>query len=222
MTYLYGTTEIEHLKKRDKRLGAAIEAIGPIFREVDSDLFSSVVHHIVGQQVSTAAQATVWRRLHVTLGDITAETILSADEALLQGCGMTYRKAGYIQDFAKKVSRGEFDVETLWQKSDAEVVTALSSLRGIGVWTAEMLMIFCMQRKDIVSFGDLAIQRGIRMLYRRPAIDQVFFERLRRRYSPYGTVASLYLWAIAGGALPNLKDPGAKKLSIKGKKEESA
>lgn len=95
--------------------------------------------------------------------------------------------------------------------TDEEVIEALSSLKGIGVWTAEMIMTFCMQRPDIVSYGDLAILRGMRMLYRHRQIDKVKFRRYRKRYSPYGTIASLYLWAIAGGAIPNLTDPAPKK-----------
>ena len=80
-------------------------------------------------------------------------------------------------------------------------------------WTAEMVMIFCMQRPDIVSYGDLAIHRGMRMLYRHRSIDRKKFTKYARRYSPHGTVASLYLWAIAGGAIPDLRDcaPPKKK-----------
>ena len=73
-----------------------------------------------------------------------------------------------------------------------------------------MLMTFCMQRPDLVSFGDLAIQRGMRMLYHHRKIDKKLFDKYKRRYSPYGTVASLYLWAIAGGAIPEMKDYAPK------------
>ena len=74
-----------------------------------------------------------------------------------------------------------------------------------------MLMLFSMQRQDILSYGDLAIQRGLRMLYRHRKIDKFIFERYRRRYSPYGSVASLYIWAVAGGAIEGFSDPGAQK-----------
>lgn len=125
------------------------------------------------------------------------------------------QKAVYIKEFATKVACGDFDVDALRTQSDAEVVARLSALRGVGVWTAEMLMTFCLQRPDVVSFGDLAIQRGMRMLYHHRRIDRVRFERYRHRYSPYGTVASLYLWAVAGGAVPELKDPAPKKQGAK-------
>ena len=207
----YGEKETEYLKSRDKRLGEAIDRIGHVNRTVDTDLFSAVVHQIIGQQISTAAQETLWRRLTAQLGCVNADSILSLGRDELQAVGMSYRKAAYIQEFAGKVGSGEFDIAALETMSDAKVVAALSSLKGIGVWTAEMIMIFCMQRPDIVSFGDLAILRGMRMLYRHRSIDRAKFETYRRRYSPCGTVASLYLWAIAGGALPELTDPAPKK-----------
>lgn len=99
---------------------------------------------------------------------------------------------------------------------DEEVIRVLSSLKGIGAWTAEMILLFCMQRPDVLSYDDLAIQRGLRMLYHHRKIDRRLFEKYRRRYRPYGSVASLYLWAIAGGAIPGMRDyapakPGSKK-----------
>ena len=206
----YGEKETEYLKSRDKRLGEAIDRIGHVNRTVDADLFAAVVHQIMAQQISTAAQETLWNRLTGRIGIVNADSILSLGREELQGVGMSYRKVEYIRDFAEKVKSGAFDVEALWHMSDEEVIKALSSLKGVGVWTAEVLMIFCMQRPDVVSFGDLAILRGMRMLYRHRTIDRAKFEKYRRRYSPYGTAASLYLWAIAGGAIPELTDPAPK------------
>ncbi len=211
MDFLYGERETSYLAARDSRLGRAIERIGPICREVDADLFSAVVHHILGQQISTAAQATVWARLVVAVGAVSADSLTALGRERLQQIGTTYKKADYILDFAEKVQRGEFDTSRLWTLSDAEVIRELTGLRGVGVWTAEMILTFCMQRPDVVSFGDLAIVRGMRMLYRHRRIDREKFDRYRKRYSPYGTVASLYLWAVAGGALPELTDPAARK-----------
>lgn len=211
MYFEYGIKEIEFLKNRDKILGAAIDRIGHVYREVETDLFSSIVHHIIGQQISTRAQATIWKRLNDKIGIINAETIFSLELEELQKLGMTFRKAGYIKDFAEKVRNEEFDVDKLNDLPDDEVIKELSSLKGIGAWTAEMIMLFCMQRPDIVSFGDLAIHRGMRMLYHHRNIDRKKFEKYVRRYSPYGTVASLYLWAIAGGAIPEMRDYAPKK-----------
>ncbi len=95
--------------------------------------------------------------------------------------------------------------------SDADAIAALCALPGIGVWTAEMILLFCLQRPDILSFGDLAILRGMRMVYRHRSISRELFEKYRRRLSPCGSVASLYFWAVAGGAVPELKDPAPKR-----------
>ncbi len=209
MYFEYGEQELAYLKSKDKKLAAAIERIGHIKRPIDDDLFTSVVYNIIGQQISTRAQATICQRLDEKITPMNAENLLALDKDELQSIGISYRKADYILDFADKVHAGTFDINALHTMSDDEVIHALSALKGIGVWTAEMLMLFCMQRPDVVSFGDLAILRGMRMLYRHRTIDKAKFERYRKRYSPYGSVASLYLWAIAGGAIPELTDPAS-------------
>ena len=211
MYFQYTTKETDYLSQKDKRLGEAIQKIGPIQREVDTDLFSAVVHHIIGQQISTKAQATIWQRMQEALGTVDAEHILAAGVPQLQKLGMTFRKAEYITDFAQKVQSGEFDLGGIWQKPDEEAIRELSSLKGIGVWTAEMILLFCMQRPDVFSYDDLAIQRGLRMLYHHRKIDRKLFAKYRRRFSPYCSVASLYLWAIAGGAIPEMHDYVPKK-----------
>lgn len=206
MYFAYGETELSYLREKDQRLREVIDRVGPIRRAVDTDLFSSVVHHIIGQQISTRAQATIWQRCLDALGAVNAETVLAAGVPQLQGMGMTFRKAEYITDFAKKVHCGAFDPDAVAHMSDADAILALSSLKGIGVWTAEMILLFCLQRPDIFSFQDLAIQRGLRMVYHHRSIDRRLFEKYRRRFSPYCSVASLYLWAVAGGAIPEMKD----------------
>ncbi len=211
MYFRYGTEAIEYLKRKDEKLGEVIDKIGHIEREVDTDLFSAVVHHIVGQQISTKAQATIWNRIKEKLGEVNAENIMNAGVEKLQSFGISFRKAGYIMDFSEKVQEGVFDLEEIWRKSDEEVIKELSALKGIGVWTAEMLLLFCMERPDVLSYDDLAIQRGLRMVYHHRKIDKKLFEKYKRRYSPYGSVASLYLWAVAGGAVEGMKDYAPKK-----------
>ena len=181
MYFAYGETELSYLKKKDKRLGAIIDRVGRVERVVDTDLFSSVVHHIVGQQITTKAQETIWRRLRETLGEVNAETVLAAGVPALQSLGMTFRKAEHITDFAEKVRSGAFDLDAVWHMNDEDAIRALSSLKGIGVWTAEMILLFCMQRPDILSYDDLAIRRGLRMVYRHREIDRERFARYRRR-----------------------------------------
>ena len=206
MVFEYGEQELSYLRRKDKRLCAVIDRIGHIERAVDGDLFSSVVHHIIGQQISTKAQATIWQRMQEALGEVTAETILAAGVPKLQSLGMTFRKAEYITDFAEKVHTGAFDLDAVEHMSDEEAIRALCALKGIGVWTAEMILLFCLQRPDVFSYDDLAIQRGLRMVYHHRNIDRKLFEKYRRRFSPYCSVASLYLWAVAGGAIPEMKD----------------
>ena len=101
--------------------------------------------------------------------------------------------------------------QNIVEKPDEEVILELSALKGIGVWTAEMLLLFCLQRPNVFSYGDLAILRGMRMVYRHKEIDRARFERYRKRFSPYCSIASLYFWAVSGGALPELTDPAAPK-----------
>ncbi len=201
MFFQYGEKEITYLKQKDKRLADVIDKIGKIEREVDIDLFSSVVHHIIGQQISTKAQATIWQRIQENLGVVNPDTILAAGIEYLQSFGMTFKKAEYITDFAVRVRNDDFDLMGIWDKTDDEVITELSALKGIGVWTAEMILIFCMQRPNVFSYGDLAILRGMRMVYHHRKIDRKLFEKYRRRLSPYCSVASLYFWAVAGGAI---------------------
>lgn len=206
MYFLYGSKEVEYLKSKDKILGEVMGKVGHIYRETDTDLFSSVVHHIIGQQISTKAQATIWRRMKEQFGEINFKNIASAEISELQLLGITFRKAGYIKDFASKVQNGEFNLQEISELPDDQAIKALVSLKGIGIWTAEMILLFCLQRPDIFSFDDLAIQRGLRMVYHHRKIDRRLFEKYRRRFSPYCSVASLYLWAVAGGAIPEMKD----------------
>jgi DNA-3-methyladenine glycosylase II len=195
----YGEKEIAYLKKRDKTLGAAIDAIGLIRREVSPDLFSALVNSIIGQQISTQAQATIWKRLKNGLSEITPHAVLSRTEAELQSFGISFRKASYIRGVAEMAADGRLNIDALRTKTDVEVCEELVKIKGIGIWTAEMLMLFSMQRPDILSFGDLAIHRGMRTLYNHNEITRELFEKYRRRYSPFRSVASLYLWEIAGG-----------------------
>lgn len=195
--FKYGEKEIDYLKRKDKKLSEAIDRIGKIERRVIPDLFEALVNSIVSQQISNKAAETVWKRLINLLGEIKPETIMDAGINSIQKCGMTYRKASYIKDIAESVCSGELNIDELNDLSDDEVIKKLISLNGIGVWTAEMLMIFSMERPDIVSWGDLAIRRGICMLYNHEELTKTQFERYKKRYSPYGSVASLYLWALS-------------------------
>ena len=199
---------MDYLCQKDGKMKDVIETLGMIHREVDDDLFTSVIHHIVGQQISTKAQKTIYQRMKNGLGVIDEDAIYEASDAYLQSFGLTFRKVSYMKDFALKVRNHEIDLDGLYEKSDEEVIEILQSLKGIGRWTAEMILLFCMQRKNVFAYDDLAIQRGLRMVYHHRKITKQLFEKYRRRFSPYCSIASLYLWAVAGGKMEGMKDYG--------------
>lgn len=195
--FLYGDKEIEYLKKKDKKLGAAIDRIGMIEREVNPDPFSSIITSVVGQQISNKAAATVNSRLLEVLGEITPENIYRAEIDDIQKCGMSIRKTTYIKGIAEAAIAKTVDFDNLHTLSDEELIKSLTSLYGVGIWTAEMLMIFSLGRMNVVSFKDLAIRRGMMNLYGLKELTKENFEKYRKRYSPYGSVASLYLWELS-------------------------
>ena len=202
----YGDEEVAYLAARDPRLAEVMAAVGHIERDVHPDLFAALVNCVVGQQISTKAQTTIWNRVLETFGEVTPETMAACSDEELQGVGISFRKVSYIKGAAERVRSGEVDLAALVELPDDEVCRSLSALPGIGVWTAEMLMTFSMQRPNILSWGDLAIQRGLRMVYHHRRITPELFAKYRRRYAPYGSVASLYLWEVVGGAIPGMKD----------------
>ena len=207
----YGQDAVDYLRSRDKRMAEVIDRIGHVNRRVIPDLFAALVHSIVGQQISTKAHETIWQKLLAMLGEVTPEKIDALTDNELQSVGLSFRKVEYIKTIARQVLTGEFDIAALHDMTDDEVCARLSQLKGIGVWSAEMLMLFSMQRPNILSFGDLAIVRGLRMIHHHRKIDRKLFEKYRRRYSPYCSVASLYIWAVAGGAIPEMKDLAPKQ-----------
>jgi DNA-3-methyladenine glycosylase II len=173
-----------------------IDRLGPLECEVMPDIFAALVFSIVSQQISSKAADTVWNRLK-DLGAVTPEQVLATDPNAIQSCGMTFRKAGYIQGAAEAVVSGKIDFSALHKLSDLEVIKQLSSLRGVGRWTAEMLLIFTLHRPDVVSYDDLAIRRAMMKLYGLDSLTKDKFQMYRERYSPYGSVASLYLWELS-------------------------
>lgn len=208
----YGQKEIDFLKCKDKKLGAAIDRIGIIQREITPDPFTALVSSVVSQQISKKAAETVWNRLRMLLGDstpasnsperinpdsISPESITQVGLSEIQACGMSQRKSAYIKGIADAALSGVVDFKKLHTLTDQEIITSLSSLRGVGDWTAEMILIFSLSRPDIVSYKDLAICRGMMNLYSLKELPKEKFERYRKRYSPYGSVASLYLWALS-------------------------
>lgn len=190
--FIYSAAEVAYLKKRDKKLADVIEKIGPIERETIPDLFAALINAIIGQQISTKAHKTIWSRMLAALGEITPAAIDSLDEKELQRFGITFKKAAYIKSAARKVLSGELNIESLAAMTDEDVCSELVKCDGIGVWTAEMLMIFSMQRRNVLSFGDLALLRDMPMVYHHKVISKQLFLRYKKRFSPYASIASLY------------------------------
>jgi len=200
--FQYGQAEIEYLTRRDRKLGRAIGHIGMIERQVTPDLFTALVKSVVAQQISRKAADTVWGKLCERLLDITPRNVASTDVSDIQKCGLSMRKARYIKGIGEAAICGELDFLELREMPDDGIIEKLSSLPGIGVWTAQMLLIFALHRPDVVSWGDLAIRRGMMNLYGLKGLSKEQFDRFRKRYSPCGSVASLYLWALS------VKQPG--------------
>lgn len=220
--FQYGEKGIDYLRSRDPRMAEVIDKIGVVRRRVIPDVFAALVHSIVGQQISTKAHESIWRKVEETVGEVSPKNILAISPELLQSVGISFRKVEYIRDAARRFESGEFDVLSFYSMSDEQVIEKLTQLKGVGVWSAEMLMLFSMQRPDVLSFGDLAILRGLRMIYHHRRIDRRLFEKYRRRFSPCNSVASLYLWAVAGGAIEGMKDYAPKqKQNDKRKKQDN-
>ena len=192
----YSEHEIEYLRKKDKKLATAIYRIGIIKREINPDPFSALTESIIGQQISGKAAATVRLKL-ANISGLEAAKLHALTVEEIQSCGMSMRKAGYIKNIAEASVSKTIDFDNLHTQSDSEIIQALTAIKGVGVWTAEMLLIFSLMRPDVVSYGDLAIRRSMMNLYGHKDLPKDRFLRYAKRYSPYGSVASLYLWELS-------------------------
>lgn len=196
----YGSKETDWLAKRDKRMAEAIAHFVVLQRGMAPDLFAALIRNIVDQQISTKAALTVNARLLTLAGALTPQRLEALPAQAIQGCGMSMKKALYIKGAASAAMSCELDLGTIAQASDEEVIATLSRLPGIGIWTAEMLMIFSLGRPNVLSWGDLAIRRGIMHLYRHKTLPRERFERYRRRTMPRGWRHGNLLFFESGGA----------------------
>ena len=197
MYFQYGEKEVAYLKSRDHDLAKVIDRLGHLDRPVNHDLFSALVYHMIGQQISTKAHHTIWQRMNDVLGNIDAKSLLEAGRDRIQSFGLTFRKTDHILNLAQKVNDHEIQLEAFPYQSDEVIIQTLTALPGIGIWTAQMLLLHGLERKDVLSYHDLAILRGMRLVYQCPKIDKPQFDKYRARLSPYGSVASIYFWAVA-------------------------
>lgn len=169
-----------------------------IERAIIPDLFTALVNVIVGQQISTKAFNTVWSKVTSAVGEvISPQLALYMSDEEWCGFGMSLRKVNYIKGVAEYMLSGRLDEKRLGVMSDEEVIKELTKIKGIGEWSAEMVMLFSLQRMDVLSFSDAGIIKGLKRLHRLDTMKKEEFESFRSLYSPYGSVASIYLWAVA-------------------------
>lgn len=197
MIFEYGKKEMDFLSKKDKKLKEQIEKIGFIKRNINDDIFSSLVNIIIGQQISSKAQKSIYQKIQLGLGEITPSKINNLKKEELQSFGMSFRKAEYIKNAAFNIENKKVDLSSLKDMTNEDVIDELTKLKGIGKWSAEMLLIFSFGRKDILSFDDYGIQKGLKLLYHHKTLDKQKLIRYKKRYSPYATIAGFYLWEIA-------------------------
>jgi len=196
--------------RRDPVLAAIIRRHGPCGLGAARDRFdhfAMLVRAIVFQQLSTKAATTIHNRLVECLpgGVPTPEALLAVTEAQLRAAGISRQKAGYLRDLGAKVGGGEVPLHAVDALSDDEVIEALTQVKGIGRWTAEMFLIFRLQRPDVLPLGDLGIVTAIQKAYglrKKPTPDRM--RKLGEAWRPYRSVASWYLWRSLDPPTPRL------------------
>ncbi len=195
MIFQYTDKQTSLLAQRDARLGKYISSLGYIRRDIFDDVFEGICYNIINQQLSMKACNTLWNKLNDTLGTITPQSCDNAE--LLKNIGLSRSKAECIAEISRKYSTGELSDTLLHALTDEEVIRTLTKIKGIGPWTAEMTLIFCLQREDILSLSDYGIRKGLSLLHGIDINDKKTMNDLKKLYSPYGTIASFYLWEIA-------------------------
>lgn len=189
---------IRHLKKKDRVLARIIEKHGAYSRfKISSDYYGTLVESFVFQQIAgKAAQAILNRFKKIYKGRIPEpREFLRTSERRIKSTGISPQKYSYIKDLATRLEDGFLELEKLPQMRDEEVVSELDKVRGIGRWTAEMFLIFSLGRTDVLPMDDLGIQKAVREAYGlRSLPSKKKFEELSRRWHPYASIASLYLW----------------------------
>ncbi len=191
--FSYTTEQLNELKSKDITMSDLIEKVGTLQRELSPNIFDALIRSIVGQQISRKAAFTVYNRLIERVG-ITPENIANAKVLTIKECGMSLKKAEIIQEIAFATITGNIKIYEYENMSDDEIIKDLTKLRGVGVWTAEMLLMFSLNRLDILSYNDLIIKKSICRLYGLEKLSKKDYEYYKNLYSPYGSIASLYLW----------------------------
>lgn len=188
---------VDHLRRVDVRLARIIEHVGPCTLRPRYQIYRSLFRAVLYQQLAGKAAAAIERRVcalfggHIPAPD---DFLRVADGSLLQA-GLSRQKLSYLRDLAAGFAAGRLRPHTLARLADEEVVAAVTTVRGIGVWTAHMLLIFSLGRPDVLPVGDYGVRKGMQRLYRlRHLPDPPTMERLAAPWRPYRTIGSWYIW----------------------------
>ena len=193
---------IVHLKKADPVLGSIIDRVGSYKIEHSEPGFSTLVTSIVNQQLSGRVADVILGRLRAMLpgGKVTPEAILKLTPARMRKAGLSKQKTAYIRDLARRTQKGHVNFETLADLPDHEVIEQLTQVKGIGVWTAHMFLIFALRRPDILATGDLGVRNAIRKAYQLEELPHpAQIEEMAVTWRPYCSVAMWYFWRSLEG-----------------------
>ncbi|MEO8595682.1 MAG: DNA-3-methyladenine glycosylase [Candidatus Solibacter sp.] len=192
---------IHHLRKNDPVLSAIIERVGPYGMRYVPPQFESLVRSIIYQQLSGKVARVISDRLFAAVkGEMTPENVLKLRPARMRSLGLSTAKTAYIRDLARHTRDGKLDFQHLPGLSDQQVIECLTQVKGIGVWTAHMFLMFALQRHDILPTGDLGIRNAMRKAYNLEVLPSpVEMEQLALSWRPYCSVASWYLWRSLEG-----------------------
>jgi DNA-3-methyladenine glycosylase II len=193
------------LARRDPIIGELMRRHGTcgLARAQHTDPFKALIRAIVAQQLSTRAAATIFARFEALFdtGFPTASEVRAISDDRLRGCGLSSQKLGYLRDLCRRVEEGSLPLDALDRMSDDEVIDALTQVKGIGRWTAEMFLMFRLHRPDVLPVGDLGIIKAVQKVYgfrKTPTPERLV--RLGESWRPYRSVACWYLWASLGNA----------------------
>ena len=195
--YNYGKEELDYLRLRDPKLGELFDEFGIVRRKEMKNPFEALICSIVGQQISAKAQESAIKKIKALIGRISPANIINCELAKLRACGLSERKALAIVDAAKLFANLKLSKKRLLEMQAPQIEKILTSIKGVGPWTAEMLMIFALDKPDILSYADFGIRKALSLLHDIEKLDKKTFEKFRLLYSPYGSVASVYLWEFA-------------------------
>lgn len=187
---------INHLKKSDPVLAAIIERVGPCRMEFSQPEFHSLAEAIVYQQLNGKAAVTIFKRFAAVAGEpVMPEGILKLTDAQLRSVGLSKQKSSYLKDMAQRASRGELDFTRLPDMTDDEVIKHLTQVKGVGVWTAHMFLMFTLRRPNVLPTGDYGIQMAIRKYYKKRKMPKPeMMAKIAKPWEPYRSVACWYLW----------------------------